>query len=134
MQKNMAAYQAELVETLLNDESLNLSNESARNHVSRMSNQTVFELLNIEPDEAAIAQAEIDIAIKQEQKNLQKAQNQHYKRLSKLSGASRIAAIMDMEQNGDIGSILPTSEQELLQSGELKGLDRITAALNHNKA
>lgn len=129
MKKTMADYRAELVELILNDEDLNLSEQSAFSDVARMSDKTVFDLLNIEPDETAQAQAQENAAFEKEKAERQAVKNQHHERLSQLSGGARIAAILELEQQGGTGSLLPASEQSRLTSGELTGADRIAAAL-----
>lgn len=134
MPKYMADYRAQLIEIILNDEDLNLSVQAAHDNVKQMSDRIVFELLNIEPDTEAMQAAEGERLAAQEEQSRISTTNQHHERLSKLSGAARIAAIMDMEQNSDLSSLLPTSERDRLESGELTGRSRIAAALNQIKA
>ncbi|MFG0773740.1 hypothetical protein ACF8PD_18155 [Vibrio plantisponsor] len=134
MSKNMADYRAELIEIVVNDDDLNLSVQAAHDNVKQMSDRVVFELLNIEPDTEVMQAAEEDRLAVQEEQNRISITNQHHERLSKLSGAARLAAIMDMEQNTDLSSLLPTSERDRLESGELTGHSRIAAALNQMKA
>ncbi len=134
MPNNMAHYRAELVEIILNDEELNLSVQAARDNVEQMSDRVVFELLNIEPDTNAIQAAEDERQASLEEQDRISTVNQYHERLSKLSGAARLAAIMDMEQNSDLSSLLPTSERDRLESGELTGRNRIAATLNQMKA
>ncbi|CSC85024.1 Uncharacterised protein [Vibrio cholerae] len=132
--KSMAHYRAKLVEIILNDEDLNLAEQSVCADVERMSDNTVFELLNIEPDPNAIQSAEDERLAAQQEQDRISTTNQYHERLSKLSGAARIAAIMDMERNSDLSSLLPTSERDRLESGELTGHNRIAAALNQMNA
>ncbi len=134
MSKSMADYRAELIEIILNDEDLNLSAQAAHDNVKQMSDRVVFELLNIEPDAVAMQVAEDERLAAQEEQNRISNANQPHERLSKLSGVARLAAIMDMEQNSDLSSLLPTSERDRLDSGELTGCNRIAATLNQMKA
>ncbi|HCM0914387.1 TPA: hypothetical protein N2817_002554 [Vibrio parahaemolyticus] len=128
MPKTMANYRAELVDIILNDEELSLSQQSARADVARMSNKTIFELLKIEPDNEAIAAAEAARQAERKEQTRTEVRNARYEQLSKLSGAQRIAALLDSSDN--TGSILPASERSQLQSGNLTGRDRLTAIFN----
>ncbi|WP_417877291.1 hypothetical protein [Vibrio sp.] len=128
MPKTMANYQAELVDIILNDEDLSLSEQSVRADVARMSNKTIFELLKIEPDNEAVAAAEAARQAERKEQTRTEVRNARYEQLSKLSGAQRIAALLNSSENN--GSILPASEQSQLQSGNLTGRDRLTAIFN----
>ncbi|WP_372377151.1 hypothetical protein ACBZ91_08090 [Vibrio natriegens] len=128
MPKTMANYRAELVDIILNDEDISLSEQSARADVARMSNKTIFELLKIAPDNEAIAAAEAALQAERKEQTHTKVRNARYEQLSKLSGVQRIAALLNSSDN--TGSILPASERSRLQSGNLTGRDRLTAIFN----
>ena len=112
----MQDYRDQLVNKLTDE--TNISEARAQAYSSDINHNEVFELLDIEPDQQALTAAENERLTKLEEEQKNTIKNARYEQLSKLSGAQRIAALLN-SSDGD-NSILPTSQSARLQAESRK--------------